>query len=200
MIQAPIPIVVPSEAELMGVGEAPQRRVLNVPYLSQTVTNWCWATCATMLSRFYGAQIRICEAAAKLIPNDGCCNGAPAEGTFDRTWNKGSCNRTCTVAEVADLHGKLGLSSTHIAGTLSFADLESEISVNGRPIEVAYSWTGGGGHVAILRGIDSQAKTVRVNDPWPDYGETVTSYNGLLTAYGKGAWFQSWRGIAKREG
>ncbi len=179
------------------LGAPPAPRILGVPYVSQTVTNWCWATCATMLSRFLtGGALRICDAASTLIPLGSCCEGAPPEGTFDRTWNKGGCNRTCTVAEVHGLHGMLGIASTHVAGNVSFAALQAEIADKGRPVEVAYSWTGGGGHVAIVQGVDAGAGTVNIHDPWPDYGQIVAPYNGLVTAYGKGTWFHTWTGIA----
>jgi len=194
MTQSQIPFVVPSTVDLGAPGT-----LLYVPYLSQTVTNWCWATCATMLARFYGGTITICEAATKLIPNDGCCSGAPEEGSFDRFWNKGACNRTCTVDEVGELHGYLGLVSKRSAGQISLSDLAQEIVVNGRPIEVAYSWFGGGGHVAIVRGIDADTQAVYINDPWPDYGQTVVPFQELRTAYGKGTWFQTWIGIGKAE-
>lgn len=204
MSQIPIPFIVsatgvsaPRAEAAIGFGfGGPQRRILNVQYISQTVSNWCWATCATMLSRFVlGSSLKICAAASKLIPSGGCCSGAPDEGTFDRSWDKGSCNRTCTVDEVQQLHGILGMSSVHIIGSVSFADLQHEIAASGRPVEVAYSWTGGGGHVAIVQGIDASTRTIYVHDPWPDYGQTVVPYENLLTAYGKGTWFHTWIGI-----
>ncbi len=196
MTQSPIPFVVPASVTV-GLGAPPT--LLSVPYLSQTVTNWCWATCVTMLVRFWGGTITICQAASKLIPNDGCCTEAPEEGSFDRFWKKGTCNRTCTVDEVGELHRRLGLVSNRSAGQISFDALAEEVAANGRPIEVAYAWTGGGGHVAIVRGIDADTQTVYICDPWPDYGQTVAQFNELRTAYGKGTWFETWTGIGKAE-
>lgn len=169
-------------------------------YLSQTVSNWCWATCATMLSRFLvtGSSIRICEAASRLIPQDACCVGAPPEGTFNTTWQKGNCNRTCTVEEVVTLHGMLGLHSRHVDGMISFEDLVNEIAVEGRPVEVAYLWSGfgAGGHVALVQGIDPATRTVNIHDPWPDNNVIVGPFNDLVTAYGKGTWFHTWIDIS----
>lgn len=194
MPQSPIDFVLP---EAVTLGAAPT--LLAVPYLSQPVTNWCWATCATMLARFHGHAIRICEATSKLIPNEGCCEGVPPEGTFNRSWSKGTCNRTCTVDEINKLHVAIGLKSKRCSGQVSFAELERELSTSGRPVEVAYAWTGGGGHVAVVRGIDHDKQMVHVNDPWPDYGQTVVQFEALRSAYGKGAWFETWTDIAVAE-
>lgn len=196
MTQTPIVFYVPDEVSL-GLGAASIRRVLTVPYLSQPVSNWCWATCATMLSHFVtNRTLKICEAASTLIPKDGCCAGAPEEGTFDRSWNRGSCNRTCSVSEVRLLHGRLGMASTHIAGSVSFEELRAEIVDAGRSVEVAYRWTHGGGHVALVCGIDGATRNVNINDPWPDYGQMVVPYDTLVSAYGLGTWFHTWTGIS----
>ena len=204
MQQAPIDFVTPADSVLasagaVGIGHGPMARELPVPYLSQTVTNWCWATCATMLSRYCkSSSLKICEAASLLIGNT-CCKGAPQEGTFDPTWTYGSCNRTCSVAEVVELHGKIGLSSTHQGSAVSFDTLKNEIIAN-RAIEVAYSWTGGGGHVAIAYGFNSTTSSVNVNDPWPDTGQIVVPFDQLASAYGKGSWFDTWTGISTAGG
>jgi hypothetical protein len=149
-----------------------------------------------MLSRFLkGDGLKICQAASTLIPQGGCCTGAPPEGTFDPTWQKGNCNRTCSVDEVAQLHGMLNLASRHVVGTISFNDLQAEIGA-GRPVEVAYFWNGGGGHVALVQGYDSATRSLNIHDPWPDTGQTVATMHGLETAYGKGTWSHTWTRIS----
>lgn len=198
-MQRPITFNVPASDSqaFVGIGAADTRRILNVPYLNQPVTNWCWATCATMLSRFLkSTDLKICEAVSKLIPTDSCCVGAPQEGSFDQRWTKGSCNRTCSVSEVGLLHTQLGLSSTHTRGNVSFEELRNEIVIAGRPVEVAYAWTGGGGHVALVQGVDADTQNLNIHDPWPDNGQMVIPYSSLVTAYGKGSWFHTWTNIA----
>lgn len=199
MTQSPIVFIVPEccRPEGLNFGAPTSRRILDVPYVSQTVSNWCWAACATMLSRFVvGSSLNICEAASTLISQGDCCVGAPPADTFDRTWNKAGCNRTCTVDEVAELHGMLGMTSRRVNRALDFVDLHTEIVESGRPVEVALGWVGGGGHVVIARGVDGGTQSVSIHDPWPDTGQIVVPFKKLESAYGLGSWFDSWTGIS----
>ena len=199
MTQRPIEFMIPAE---LGSSVEPQfdgppdKRILGVPYVGQTAGNWCWATCATMLSRFtLKSNLSICQAASTLIPAGNCCAGAPAEGSFNNDWDKPTCNRTCTVSEVQQLHGMLGMQSTHAGGAITFDQLHDQIAGSGHPVEVAFSWFGGGGHVVVAQGVDKQTQSVNINDPWPDTGPVVVPFSKLLSAYGLGSWFDAWTGI-----
>jgi hypothetical protein len=199
MTQRPVEFVIP--VELGGpveaqVGGAPDKVMLGMPYVAQTASNWCWATCAAMLARFtLNKPLNICQAASTLIPGGNCCAGAPAEGTFNNSWNNPVCNRTCTVSEVQQLHGMLGMQSTHAGTAISFDQIHNAIAGSRKPVEVAFSWFGGGGHVVVAQGVDRQTQSVNINDPWPDTGAIVVTYEKLLSAYGLGSWFDAWTEI-----
>jgi len=188
-------------------GEAtPTEQALEIPYVQQLASEWCWATCATMVTRFvFQNSVKICEVVSTLIRDQSCCTGVPAEGdpetdtsaTFFRTHTP--CNRTAKVAEIVQLYDRLGIQSTHRGGKIDFDALCDQIITAGSPIEVAFKWDGGGGHVALVRGVIKESGIVRVNDPWPDTGEVLVPFSQLESAYGRGAWFDSWSGIKKRQ-
>ena len=64
----------------LGGDEQLAEQTLDVPYLRQTASEWCWATSATMVSRFlFQSAIKICQVASTLIADQDCCAAAPAE-------------------------------------------------------------------------------------------------------------------------
>src|SRR2546423_199400 len=74
----------------------PAARLLDVPYIGQSASNWCWAACAAMVSRYvFRNGIRMCEVASVLIPDRDCCDGAPPEDGTSPNFAS-PCNRTCT--------------------------------------------------------------------------------------------------------
>jgi hypothetical protein len=198
MSQTPIDFFLPEVA--LGDALSPETS-LDVPYLKQTASNWCWATSAAMVSRFiFGQAIKICEVASTLIDGQECCNSAPDEGSVqtnadpDFVHKATPCNRTISVTEVAKLYSLLRMQCNHRASKISFADIADQI-VRGHPVEVAFIWIGGGGHVAVVRAVMPSAQMVRINDPWPDTGEVIVPFSELETAYGKGKWFDCWTDI-----
>lgn len=181
-------------------------QALDIAYLQQPASEWCWATCATMATRFiFQNTATICQVVSTLINGQNCCNGVPPEGdpdsnasaTFFRTPTP--CNRAAKVTEIIQLYDKLGIQSTHRGGKIDFDSLCDQITTTGSPVEVAFSWLGGGGHVALVRGVTKDTQIVRVNDPWPDTGEVLVPFSQLQSAYGRGTWFDSWTNIAKRQ-
>lgn len=201
MMQTPIEFELP-EVDLGG--GSPTDRILDVPYLQQPASNWCWATCAVMVARFLqNSSLRICQLVSMHFENEQCCDGAPMENSA--TANSGSdffrantpCNKTIKAAHVSPVYSKLGIRSNHRGQKIDFATLAEQISVLGSPVEVAFSWLGGGGHVAIVRGVIIQSRMVRVSDPWPDTGEVIIPFSELETAYGRGQWFDCWTDLVK---
>jgi len=57
-----------------------------------------------------------------------------------------------------------------------------------------YAWTGGGAHVAVLRGVYANGD-LDINDPW--YGPGRRTYNAVLSGYGYGQWAMSYTGIRR---
>ena len=162
-------------------------RTLNVPQIAQEQRYWCWAACTDMVLHYYdNPDARQCEFANWLFQQTQCCEDPTSP----------ACDRGCYANQVAAVYGNWNILSAHIEGTVPFADLQAEIDA-GRPVEVAFYWTGGGGHVVIVRGWDTNetGPFVRVNDP--HYGSVGVYYDDLLTAYGLGQWVHTWTGIQR---
>jgi len=160
---------------------------LSVPQINQEQTQWCWAACADMVLHYYGnSGVRQCDFANWLFGQTGCC-ASPSSPV---------CNQPCAVNDVQRVYTQWGILSAPSSGTVPFSTLEFEINGD-RPVEVAYAWTGGGGHVAVVSGWDRNATGpfVRINDP--AYGSGGVYYSDLLTAYGLGTWFYTWTGIRR---
>jgi hypothetical protein len=75
-----------------------------------------------------------------------------------------------------------GFHFSKLNNAISLAAAQSEIRAK-RPVEVYYAWTGGGTHVAIVRGFYDNGN-LEVNDPW--YGPGRRTYSYVLSAYGLG--------------
>jgi hypothetical protein len=201
MPQSPVEFALPS----VTLGAVAIEQKLDVPYVKQTASEWCWATSATMVSRFlFHGAIKICQVVSTLIEDQDCCNGAPAEngattGKGPTFWSATPCNRTASVAEVGQLYTLLGIQFTHRGTKIDFETL-CEVVGAGSPVEVAFAWTGTGGHVAVVRGVSKESQTVRINDPWPDKGEMLVHFSQLETAYGLGEWFDCWTDLRKQQG
>lgn len=151
-------------------------RVLNVPWIKQEQTQWCWAACADMVLHYYGnINVRQCDLANWLFGLSDCCS-VPSSSL---------CNRPCQVADVCRVYNAFGLRCYSASGTISQGAIQLEID-QGRPIEPGIAWNGGGGHVVIVRGYYDDGK-IHVNDPW--YGHGAIPYADLVNAYGLGTWF-----------
>lgn len=160
---------------------------LNVPQIKQEQTQWCWAACADMVLDYYGnAGARQCDFVNWLFAQSSCCN-VPSSSL---------CNKPCAVGDVCRVYNQWSLNCFNTASSVPFATLQSEINAE-RPTEVGYAWSGGGGHVAIIRGWDFNATgpLLLVNDPY--YGSGGVYYTDLLTAYGLGTWQWTWTGIRR---
>jgi hypothetical protein len=57
-----------------------------------------------------------------------------------------------------------------------------------RPVEVGFLWSGGGGHVILVRWVTGHG-LYAVNDPW--YRQGLVTYLNLMMAYGMGRWGMS---------
>jgi hypothetical protein len=154
---------------------------------NQEQRNWCWAASAQMILHYYGSMsLRQCDLANWAFGVGGCCN-APSSSL---------CDQPISDAKISQLFSAYGLQSSYTAGTVPSGVLQFEIDLN-RPVQVAYSWTGGGGHVAVVIGWDTNATGtfLRVNDPAQGSGGFY--YSDLLTAYGLGVWDATWTNIRR---
>ena len=155
-------------------------KLLNVPFIKQEQTLWCWAACCWMVFRFYGvSNVRQCDMAAAQF--GGNCCAAPSSSAC----NKGNWPE--------NTYRHYGFNCTKFNGTFSQSSIRAEID-SGRPLEPYYSWRNGGAHVAIIRGYYDNGD-LEVNDPW--YGPGRRAFNYVLTAYGLGTWAITYSSLRK---
>jgi hypothetical protein len=149
--------------------------ILDVPFVAQEQTQWCWAACAEMVAAFLDKPpVRQCELANFLHRQRTCC----ATPGSDR------CNRPCPLEGFPAVYDHLGIPCITNTWPVSAAVVVRELTIN-RPVEVGYLWYGGGGHVAIVYGVTAAGRFA-VHDPW--YGSGSCTYEQLYFAYGLGRW------------
>ena len=150
-------------------------------------SNWCWAACADMILHYYGnASVRQCDLANWAFGVSDCCS-VPSSSP---------CNRTLRDSQISQLFSAYGLQSSYTASPVPFGTLQFDIDLD-RPVQVAYSWRGGGGHVVVVTGWDTDAVGgfLRVNDP--AVGPGVFYYSELLDVDGQGVWDATWTNIRR---
>jgi hypothetical protein len=145
--------------------------LLSVPYRHQEQTNWCWAGCCEMVFLYYNINnVRQCDMASFQFGAD-CC-AAPSSSICNQgNWPE-------------NIYPHWGVSCSRSNGSFSLSSVQFEIN-NDRPVEPYYAWTGGGAHVAIIRGYYDNGD-LEVHDPW--YGSNRHTFNDVVAAYGLGAW------------
>jgi hypothetical protein len=155
-------------------------RVLNVPFIGQEQTNWCWAGCCQMVFRFFGLNdVSQCQMASREFGGD-CC-AAPSSS---------ACNQPNYPEST---YYNYGFTCTPQQGAFTLGSLQAELNA-GRPVEVYYSWYGGGAHVAIVRGYYDNGD-LEVNDP--AYGPGRRAYSFVLGGYGLGTWTYTYSNLAR---
>jgi hypothetical protein len=155
-------------------------RLLPVPYFKQEQTNWCWAGCSEMIYHLYGiTSIRQCDMAAAQFGANCCAN--PGSSVCNQpNWPENTLNR-------------VGIRSIRINGSYNAFSLQAEVDA-GRPLMTYYAWTGGGAHVAVVRGYYGNGD-LDVHDP--AYGPGRRTYSNVLAGYGYGTWAMTYHSIRR---
>lgn len=177
--RVPIPAAPPPAVALTAQAAPAVGATLNVPLIAQKQNQWCWAACTAMVARFLGMSApNQCELANFLFGRTTCCTspGSP------------QCNQPAQVEQVVQVYRHLGISLTGPDKPLLADTVKGELDA-GRPFEVGFLWTGGGGHVVVVFGYTAQG-LVLIQDPW--FGTVSVTYNRLVAAYGMGRWFVSY--------
>jgi Papain-like cysteine protease AvrRpt2 len=154
--------------------------LLSVPHRYQEQPNWCWAACSEMLYLFFGiTNIRQCDiASAEFGAN--CC-ASPGSSVCNRpNWPDNPLYR-------------VGISFTVFNAAFSLFSVRSEIDAS-QPLLVYYAWSGGGAHIAPLRGYYDNGD-LEINDP--AYGPGRRAYNYVLNGYGMGSWSMTYYAIRR---
>jgi hypothetical protein len=178
--KAGVPIPAPPPA----AAAAPASVSLPVPYVKQEQTEWCWAACTQMVSRWLGvADVPQCELANFLHGQTNCCV-KPSSDT---------CNQPAPLNGVMPVYRHVGVKGIGPDRPLLFNTLVAELAA-GRAVEVAFAWFGGGGHVVVVYGYDPEGQFA-VRDPW--FGSGSVTYLDLFSAYGNGRWVVSYGRFAR---
>jgi len=157
-----------------------------LPLVLQRVEEWCWAACIQMVLNRLGVNVQQCDVVNKQFDQTICCTTPDDE----------ACNQPVDPGDIVSVYEKCGHHAQLITSPIRFEDLQSEIVVGGRPVEVGMAWAGVGGHVAMVWGatVAAQGPVLLVNDP--KYGTGSVYYVNLLRAYGLGSWQWTWVSIS----
>ncbi len=163
-------------------------KTLNVSYIEQTQSQWCWAAVIQMGLELFGNEKKTqCELANNAFDSEGCC-ALPSSSV---------CNNPLRISKIAIEWKNYGCGSDFISDKISFKTIKSEID-EGRPIEIGFKWDDAGGHAVLLIGwtIVDGNEIVIINDPSPKNGGVFTiPYKQAITAYGRGQWKWTWKNI-----
>ena len=162
-------------------------KLLPVVHKFSRRSEWCWAASAQMVLHYYSRNVSQCSLANSLFGRRICC----------LPFLSFMCNLPCLISKVDWLYKSFGINSSYNGNPISFPAIQSEINAN-QPIEVGFSWSKGGGHVAIIRGWeqDNKGEWIRINDPsmklHQNYGGGLMLYSKLAKPYGLGNWAATW--------
>lgn len=162
-------------------------RSLPVMQIAQEQSQWCWAACAEMCIQYFGGSVQQCEIANFIKTRNDCCVSPSSS----------ACNESCRLNDVARIFTNWGIRCNPLTTQVSFADLVSEINAS-RPVEVGLDWIGGGGgHLVIVRGYNTQdgRSFVQVNDADDTTG--WATYESLRNGFGRGQWGATWTNISQ---
>jgi hypothetical protein len=157
---------------------------LNLAQFQQESSNWCWAACFQMVFNFYKFTISQCQMANYYFGSgcgkDDCCS----KGTG------GICDFGLVSSQITDGYIHWSFPSNFTPSQITFDAILNALGTIG-PVEVAVSWTAGGGHAMIVSGFETP-NLVFVNDPAYSSGPGLITYSSLQNAQGLGNWFATW--------
>lgn len=134
---------------LTGIQKALAYSPATVENQQQRQSNWCWATCSSVVLQHYGINA--------------------SQEDIVRYVKGGLYNQTGTVSEMLQAVRGYGLSAS-FRGVPYYNDIKNEIDA-GNPMETLIGWTNGGGHALVLDGyFTNQGRNyIEIMDPW--YGD-----------------------------
>jgi Papain-like cysteine protease AvrRpt2 len=162
---------------------------LGVRTIMQVKEMWCWAACAEMVLRFFGASLDKCNVAGLQLNRD-CCNSVSAD-----------CDMGLSVEEIDQAFANVHLAGRRFEREITFDDIRNQISgTPPRPVVAGIRWAGGGGHLVVVSGwrIADSLRFVKVNDPFYTSGDI--RYEDLVQHYGPndtGVWAHTWTDLKR---
>lgn len=159
----------------------------------QETSNWCWAASGQMVMDYLSHNVSQCTEANNRFGRTDCCNidlcPSPTETPqYDRNMNCIGC--PCPGWPEFDKYG-FTFKRTHDTA-LSWEDLRTQISnepnCKRKPFAFSWHWSGGGGHMMVVKGYLTLANTnyVVILDPWaPCVGdERIITYADFVQSAG----------------
>lgn len=149
-------------------------------------SEWCWAVCAVMVARSVGIDPPTLESLVF-----GVHNSATAKPGVEGLGGPG-------IEDVYE-SGKLGvpINCKYLERTISQFRIDQALSDPDRPsvIELGLAWHTGGMHVVLVTGFSPSSTSDEtfyyVNDPDPYFRRRTVTYDGLVTAFSKGDWIET---------
>jgi hypothetical protein len=147
-----------------------------VPTLPQQDSNWCWAASGEMTMKYFGHDVSQCTEANNEFGLSTCCQN-----------NGGSCNNGGWPQ-----YTKYGFTADQTNNAaLTWAQVQSQIFCANKPFAFSWHWTGGGGHMMVVKGYLTveNVQYVDVNDPEPFTNlntltggtETIMTYSNYVS-------------------
>jgi papain like cysteine protease AvrRpt2 len=170
------PVVLPLDLQVI--------KTVPMAFQQQQQSNWCWAACEAMVFSWNNFQISQCQIVGdRAFDKKNCCK------------NPQDCDVTRTDQQISSDYSAWEYQYTYTAAQISINSIGNTIDVYSL-VEVGFSWNGGGGHVAIVNGVNTDSNTVFVSDPGNDAPMGWINYASLQSAYGQGTWDATWNGLA----
>ncbi len=141
-------------------------KYLNINYIPQQQSLWCWAACSEMVIKHLdsGNSITQCDQAFRSLANETCCTVSPCCTTSMNS----NCNHTNWP--IFELYGFSCKDTYTHPEYLSWKKMLAQIDTN-KPICLTYNWHGGGAHMIVMDGykiIDGKLYD-RLLDPYYGY-------------------------------
>jgi Papain-like cysteine protease AvrRpt2 len=150
-----------------GCCNPPLVATVDVPTMPQQADSWCWAASAQMTMKYFNHDVAQCTQANNRFGMGSCC-----------TSNLGSCDNG-GWPEYQKYNFTFAKTSQ---APLSWEDVQSQIYCKKKPFAFSWAWTGGGGHMMVVKGylVVNNVKYVDVNDPEP-FTDLNTAFGGTET-------------------
>ena len=159
-----------------------------ITLVQQDQTNWCWAACTMMVANFYGvAGYTQCKLANMFFGQSTCCQSGDSD----------VCNLGLEINQIAAVYSNMAIVCNYINGPVTLDVLNTQVNLQGNPVEISVAWSGSGSHVVIISGVDANSQVITVNDPGTSSSGGIL-YNDLLTYSGRGNWVASWINFVNR--
>ena len=99
---------------------------------------WCWAASGEMCMDFLGTDVSQCDEANKRFGRTDCCNSPRPAACVNTGWPE---------------FEKYGFTYNRTSNTpLTWAQLKEQIYCKKKPFAFSWHWSGGGGHMMVVKG------------------------------------------------